>query len=130
MIPKHRRLQFIPGSTLLMPNSSGLYTEIKSGNNNEPIALHTTIGWVLLGGNQSTPAFPITNKFTLDTSADNLIQKFWDIESYGTKPKDDINLMTVNDKKAMEILRKNDNQIRKSLRCRFTMERRQCSITK
>ena len=130
MIPKHRRLQFIPGSTLLMPNSSGLYTEIKLENNNEPIALHTTIGCVLFGGNQSTPACPITNKFALDTSTDNLIQKFWDIESYGTKPKDDINVMTVNDKKAMEILQKNDNQIRKSLRCRFTMERRQCSITK
>ena len=63
-----------------------LYTEIKTGNHNEPIALHTTLGWVLFGGNQSLPAFPITNKLALDTSTDNLIQRFWDIESYGIKP--------------------------------------------
>ena len=58
------------------------------------------------GGNQSSPACPKTNKLALDTSTDNLIQKFWDIESYGIKPEDDINVMSINDKRAMEILQK------------------------
>ena len=49
---------------------------MKSVNNNKPITLHTTLGWVLFGGNQSTPTCPITNKLALDTSTDNLIQKF------------------------------------------------------
>ena len=106
-----------------------LYTEIKSGNNDEPIALYTALGRVLLVGNQSTSTCPITSKLALDTSTDNLVQKFWDIESYGNKPKEDINLMTVNNKRRWKYC-KNDNQIRKLLRCRFTMEKRQCSITK
>ena len=42
----------------------------------------------------------------LDTSTDNLIQKFWDAKSYGIKPKDNINIMIVNNKRAMEILQK------------------------
>ena len=81
-----------------------LYTEIKSGNNDEPIALHAILGWVLFGGKQSTPTCPVTNKSALNTSTDNLIQKFWDIELYGIKPKFNINVMTVNDKRAMKIL--------------------------
>ena len=81
-----------------------LYTETKSKNFNKPIVLHTTLGWVLLGGNQSKWTFPITNKLALDASTGNLIQKFWDIELYGTKTKDDMNVMTVNDKRAMEKL--------------------------
>ena len=83
-----------------------LYTEIKSGNNNEPIALHTTLGWVLFERNQSTRTCSLINKLALNTSTDNLIQKFWDIESYGTEPKDVINVMIVNDKRAMKILPK------------------------
>ena len=57
-------------------------------------------------GNQSPSACPITNKLPLDTSTDNLIQKFWDVKSYGIKPKDNINIMIVNNKRAMEILQK------------------------
>ena len=60
----------------------------------------------MFGGPQSSPTRPITKKLALDTSRDSLIQKFWDIESYGIKPKDVINIMTVNDKRAMEILQK------------------------
>ena len=60
----------------------------------------------MFGGNQSSPACPVTKKLTLDASTDDLIEKFWDIESYGIKPKDNINIMTVNDKRAMEILQK------------------------
>ena len=60
----------------------------------------------MLGGNQSSPACPITNKLPLDTSTDNLIQKFWDVESYGIKPKDDINILTGKNKRAMELLQK------------------------
>ena len=94
------------------------------------MAFHTILGWVLFGGNQSTSTCPITNKLALDASTDNLSQKFWDIESCYTKPKDCINVMTVNDKRAMEILQKTTTKYKKTLWCRFTMRRRQCSITK
>ena len=71
--PQDKKIELLIGTD--HPNLH-LYTEIKPGNNNEKIALHTTLGWVLLGGNQSSPACPITNKLPLDTSTDNLIQKF------------------------------------------------------
>ena len=47
-----------------------------------------------------------TKYIALDTSTGNVIQRFWDIKLYGTRPRDDINLMTVNNKRAMEILQK------------------------
>ena len=83
-----------------------LYTETRSRNNNEPVALHTKLGWVLFGGNRNLSSSRVTNKLSIEPSTDNIIQKFWDIESYGTMKKNDINVMTVNDKRAVEILQK------------------------
>ena len=73
-----------------------LYTEIKSRNHNEPVALHTTLGWVLFGGNKK-PENCMLNKVTLESATD-IIQKFWDIESHGTVPHDDVSVMTIKDK--------------------------------
>ena len=80
-----------------------LYTETRSRNHNEPVALHTALGWVLFGGNKKTENC-ILNKVTLESATD-IIQKFWDIESYGTVPKDDVCAMTVEDKPSVEILK-------------------------
>ena len=99
--PQHQNIEILIGADHA---NLHLYTETKSKNVNKPIVLHTTLGWVLLGGNQSKSTSPITNKLALDASTGNLIQKFWDIELYGTKTKDDMNVMTVNDKRAMEKL--------------------------
>ena len=99
--PQHPNIKTLIGAD--HPNLH-LNTEIKSGNNND--ALNKTWAWTLFGSNQSTLTCPITNQLALDTSADSLIQMFLDIESYGTKPKANINVMTVNDKRAMEILQK------------------------
>ena len=74
--------------------------------NNKPIALDKTLGCDLFGGNQSTSTCQVTNKLALNISTNNFIQKFWDIESYDTKPRDDLNIMTVNDIRPMEILQK------------------------
>ena len=80
-----------------------LYTETRSRNHNEPVALHTALGWVLFGGNKKTENC-ILNKVTLESATD-IIQKFWDIESYDTVPKDDVSAMTVEDKRSVEILK-------------------------
>ena len=68
-----------------------LHTEIKSRNHNEPVALHTALGWVLLRGNRK-PENCMLNKVTLKSATD-IIQKFWDIESH-----DDVSVMTIEDK--------------------------------
>ena len=44
------------------------------------------------------------NKVTLESATD-IIRKFWDIESYGTVPKDDVRAVTVEDKRSVEILK-------------------------
>ena len=44
------------------------------------------------------------NKVTLESATD-IIQKFWDIESYGTVPKDNVSAMMVEDKRSVEILK-------------------------
>ena len=80
-----------------------LYTETRSRNHSEPVALHTTLGWVLLGGNKKSENCML-NKVTLESAAD-IIQKFWDIESYGTVPKDDVSVMTIEDKRSLEMLK-------------------------
>ena len=80
-----------------------LYTETRSRNHNEPVALHTALGWVLFGGNKKTENCML-NKVTLESATD-IIQRFWDIESYGTVPKDDVSAMTVEDKRSIEILK-------------------------
>ena len=69
-----------------------LYTKTRSRNHNEPVALHTMLGWVLFGENKKSE-YCMLNKVTLESAAD-IIQKFWDIESYGTAPKNDVSVMT------------------------------------
>ena len=66
--------------------------------------LHYTqrLGWVLFGGNKNSEKCML-NKVTLESAADT-IQKFWDIESYGTVPKD-VYVMTIEDKRSLEILK-------------------------
>ena len=44
------------------------------------------------------------NKVTL-ASATDIIQKSQDIKSYGTVPKDDVSVMTIEDKQSVEILK-------------------------
>ena len=44
------------------------------------------------------------NKVTL-ASATDIIQKSQDIASYGTVPKDDVSVMTIEDKQSVEILK-------------------------
>ena len=80
-----------------------LYTETRSRNHNEPVGLHVALGWVLFGGNKKTENCML-NKVTLESATD-IIQKFWDIESYGTFAKDDVSAMTVEDKRSVETLK-------------------------
>ena len=44
------------------------------------------------------------NKTILE-SATAIIQQFWDIESYGTVPKDYVSVMTLEDKQSVETLK-------------------------
>ena len=62
--------------------------DVISGNQNEPIARLTKMGWVLLGGNNNKSEISL-NHITSDHNLENLVERFWDIECYGTVNKRD-----------------------------------------
>ena len=78
-----------------------LHSEIRHGKDTEPYALKTKLGWVLLGGKKNKKKI---NSNFINASFD--LEKFWEIDSYGTLPKHDVKLMTKDEKLAYDILDK------------------------
>ena len=81
-----------------------------TGNEGDPVAVDTTLGWVLVGGNANSRVF--TNAYNKDVSCnfitsneelDKRLESFWKIENYGTSPK--TVLMSPNEQKALNILK-------------------------
>ena len=56
--------------------------DVISGNQNEPIAMLTKLGWVLLAGNNNKTEISL-NYITSDRYLENLVERFCDIEGYG-----------------------------------------------
>ena len=81
-----------------------LYTENRIGNTNEPVALLTTLGWVLMGGKSNNSKIS-TNFLKREWEMlDKSIERFWQTEPYGILKRDDTILMPKQDRKAIEIL--------------------------
>ena len=79
--------------------------DVISGNQNEPIAMLTKLGWVLLGGNNNKTEISL-NHITSDFNLENLVERFWDIECYGTVNKKDPEVFPKGDKRAVDIFAK------------------------
>ena len=79
-----------------------LYTETRSRCENEPVALSTKLGWVLMGGNNYSSGVVRSNKITI--KLDDMVQQFWKLESYGTSSKDNLNEIPSEEKKALKML--------------------------
>ena len=63
------------------------------------------LGWVLLGGNNNkTEKF--LNHIASDRNLENLVERFWDVECYGTVNKGDPKVLPKRDKRAVDILAK------------------------
>ena len=65
----------------------------------------TKLGWVLLGGNNNKTEISL-NHITSDRNLENLVERFWDIEGYGTVSKRDPKVLPKSDKCAVDILAK------------------------
>ena len=74
------------------------------GRPNEPIATLTKLGQVLLGGKIKKDRFNASLTHIVTSNVDELVQKFWKVESYGTLPKKDPILLPKNDAHALQIL--------------------------
>ena len=94
-------------SILIGANLPHLHTchDVISGNQNEPIAMLTKLGWLLLGGNNNKTEISL-NHITPDFNLENLVERFWDIECYGTVNKKDPEVFPKDDKRAVDILAK------------------------
>ena len=79
--------------------------DVICGNQNEPIAMLTKLGWVLLGGNNNKTEISV-NHITSDRNLENSVARFWDIECYGTANKRDPKVLPKSDKRAVHILAK------------------------
>ena len=65
----------------------------------------TKLGWVLLEGNNNKTDISL-NHITSDRNLENLVERFWDIEGYGTVSKRDPKVLPKGDKRAVDILAK------------------------
>ena len=80
--------------------------DVISVNQNEPIVILTKLGWwVLLGGNNNKTEISL-NHITSACNLENLVERFWDIECYGTVNKRDPKVLPKGDKRAVDILAK------------------------
>ena len=76
-----------------------LQYNIRVRNFGAPVAVKTTLGWVLIGEKRSNPVntnIVSTNKLNInyDDDLNKLVEKFWFVESYGTmKPYDKENII-------------------------------------
>ena len=87
-----------------------LYRESRIGNTNEPVALVTTLGWVLMGGKSNNSKIS-TSFFKWESEMlDKSIERFWQTDSYGILKRDDTILMPKQDRKAIEILESTVNK--------------------
>ena len=78
--------------------------DVRIGNDNEPIAISTLLGWVLLGGKNGTN-YVRTNFMVKETELlSNTVEKFWSLESYGTCQKDDVSVLPLQEQKALGTL--------------------------
>ena len=77
---------------------------VRIGNDHEPMALSTPLGWVLLGGKSRTN-YVRTNFLVKETELlSNTVERFWSLESYGTCQKDDVSALPLQERKALGTL--------------------------
>lgn len=79
--------------------------DYRVGKHNEPVAVKTQLGWILFGGKNKNI---FTNINRLETDTDDLnkaVERFWEIESYGTKSPLHPHLLTKDEKHALHILK-------------------------
>ena len=82
-----------------------LYTDVRKRNPNEPIALQTTLGWVIMGANIGSSNQSTANKMNINLDINNIVKRFWDIESYSTTEIESKSIMTEEEHKAVKWLR-------------------------
>ena len=82
-----------------------LYTDVRKRNPNEPVALQTTLGWVIMGGYKGSLNQFSANKMSINPDINKMVKRFWDLESYGTTDIESKSIMTEEEHKAVKWFR-------------------------
>ena len=85
--------------------------DVRVGENDHPVGMLTKLGWVLLGGKADKGKTNVTLNHVKTDGLQKLVQKFWEIESYATLPKNDIKLLPKKDAHAMKILQTTTSKV-------------------
>ena len=75
-----------------------LNQEYKEEKHWEPYAIKTYLGWVLMGGNKR-----LNTSVNCNLTQTFNVERFWEIENYGTVPKQDDCIMTKDEKRIFNI---------------------------
>ena len=81
-----------------------LYTNVQKRNPNEPVALQTTLGRVFTGGSKGSSNQFSAYKVSINPDIDNIVQRFWDLESCGTTEIESESIMTKEEHKPVKRL--------------------------
>ena len=83
-----------------------LYSDSRSRNPHEPVALRTQLGLVLMGGRSNEFKKHLhANKICVKPNIEVMVEKFWQIESFGTVNEKICPTITRDDQRAYEILK-------------------------
>ncbi|KRY05222.1 hypothetical protein T03_11794, partial [Trichinella britovi] len=64
--------------------------KILRGNHNDPVAIETTLGWVVFGPvNPSPNPTSQVNCAQIENEIEQTLKKFWELDSIGIKPRDE-----------------------------------------
>ena len=79
-----------------------LYTDVRKRNPNDSVALQTTLGWVIMGGNKGSLNQFSANKMSINPNINKMLKIFWDLESYGTTDIESKSIMTEEEHKTVK----------------------------
>ena len=85
-----------------------LQEDTRIGETNDPIAVKTTLGWVIMGGKNSVNKINTNRLVTNENiNLDQQLEKLWTIESYGTHSIESSKVMfNKEERRALDILEK------------------------
>ena len=68
------------------------------------MVLQTTLGWVIMRRNKGSSNQFSANKMSINPDIDNIVQRFWVLESYDTTEVESTSIMTKEEHKAVKRL--------------------------
>ena len=80
-----------------------MYTNARVGKENESVALKTKLGWIIFGENKNNRTLSV-NEFSTECNLDEMVSKFWEIESHGVSEKKSSSIFPGIEQRALNIL--------------------------